>query len=635
MNTSYRVAFAVMAAMLCQAMPGVSHAGDNVSKTEARQSPFEQPVKVLDHRGKVHLFSSRSSEAARVFVFMTGECPISTSYVPKLKELAKSWSECEHKIRVYGVWADQTSKPADIQKFAQEYGIEFPILLDHLNVLGKSFQPTHVPEAFVLSSDGAVAYRGRIDDSYVDLGRRRAVAESRDLADAVDHVTKGIAVVPSRTTPIGCYYETLPAEAAKTTAVTYSKDVAPILFANCVICHRDGEIAPFSLVTYNDAAKRSRQISRVVQRKLMPPWLPSQTHGEFEEQRTLTDEQIQVLQAWADSGAAVGDEADLPALPTFVSGWKLGEPDLIVEMPAEFEIPADGADIYQNFVIPIEIPEDKLVAGVEFVPGNPRVVHHNLLYLDNRGQARALDEKSPDVMGYSTFGGPGFVPSGSIGGWSPGKTPRLLPEGYGRSMKKGSDLVMQNHYHPTGKVERDRSKIGIYFVKKPKRAAEAIWLSTHSHDIPPGDADYKQSASFTLPCDVTVFNVIPHMHLLGKHFHAEAVLPDGTRKELIDIQQWDFNWQDDYLYTQPMFLPKGTRLEASASYDNSENNPSNPSSPPQHVGWGEETNDEMLYCFLVVTTENPSDFGILIKSVLKAEVGSRAKARAASWWKGK
>jgi hypothetical protein len=310
----------------------------------------------------------------------------------------------------------------------------------------------------------------------------------------------------------------------------------------------------------------------------------------------------------------------------------MGEPDLILEMPSEFEVPADGPDVYQNFVIPLEISEDKLVAGVEFVPGNPRVVHHSLLFLDANGQARKLDAKTPEI-GYSTFGGPGFIPTGSIGGWSPGKSPRRLPDGYGRPLRKGSDLVMQIHYHPTGKVERDRSKVAVYFVESPQHAVEAIWVSSHNHDIPPGESDYRLKSSYALPCDVTMFGVIPHMHLLGQMMKVDAVLPDGTRRDLIDIPRWDFNWQDDYRFAKPLQLPAGTRLEVEASYDNSADNPSNPSSPPKQVTWGEGTNDEMLYCFFLVATKNPSDFRSLITQVLINEVSSRAKAKAVLWSK--
>ncbi|MFO0915115.1 MAG: redoxin domain-containing protein [Pirellulales bacterium] len=599
---------------------------------QAAEPRFRQPMNVLDHRGTVHSFSSESDRAARVFVFMTGECPISRSYVPTLRRLAQEWGQGAGAVAIYGVWGDSTSKPEAIAKFAQEYQIDFPVLMDRDFALADQLGPQFVPEAFVVNSQGDVVYRGRIDDTYTDLGRRRPAATVNDLADAVSATVAGKPVPVAETKAIGCYYERLGAESSSEADITYTRDVAPILFANCVVCHREGEIGPFSLTTYEDAAKRARQIAHVVERRLMPPWSPAEIHGEFKNQRTLTEQQIKTLTRWADTGRMEGDPKDLPPVPQFASGWRLGPPDLILEMPESFEVPADGPDIYQNFVIPVDIPEDKLVAGVQFVPGNAKVVHHSLLYLDSQGQARKLDAKTPEP-GYVTFGGPGFIPTGSIGGWSPGKSPQRFPAGYGQSLKQHSDLVMQVHYHPTGKVEADRSKVAIYFVEKPEHATAGIWVSSHEHDIPPGETDYRLKNSFTLPCDVTMFGVIPHMHLLGHTMKAVAILPDGTPRTLVDVQRWDFNWQDDYRFSTPLRLEKGTRLEVEASYDNSADNPSNPNSPPARVTWGEGTTDEMFYCFFLVAPDDPTQLRPLLRDVLMAEIANRAKAKAAGMLK--
>lgn len=599
---------------------------------QASQPQFFQPRHVLDHRGQIHSLASKSDQAVRVFVFLTAECPIAKSYVPTLRRLSEQWQESSESIVLYGVWADATTKPSQVAQFAEEYQIPFPLLLDTDQRLGEELQPKFVPEAVVLDSEGHVVYRGRIDDTYTDLGRRRPSATVNDLADAVTAVVSGKPVVRSETTAVGCYYERPLTESKDASPVTYSRDVAPIIFANCVVCHREGEIGPFALTAYEDAAKRARQIVRVVERRLMPPWNPAEIHGEFKYQRTLTAQQIETLQRWADTGCVEGDPQDQPLLPTFGSDWRMGPPDLILEMSETFEVPADGPDVYQNFVIPIDIPEDKWVAGVQFVPGNAKVVHHSLLYLDSNGKARQLDAKTPEP-GYSTFGGPGFIPTGSIGGWSPGKSPQRLPSGYGRSLKKGSDLVMQIHYHPTGKVEQDRSKVAVYFVDAPRHTAADIWVSSHAHDIPPGDPNYRLNASFELPCDITLFGVIPHMHLLGHTMKAVAVLPDGSRQGLIDIQRWDFNWQDDYRYVKPLRFPAGTRFEVEASYDNSAENPSNPHSPPQRITWGEGTTDEMFYCFFMVAPDETKQLKPLLRDVMLAEITSRAKAKSAKWLK--
>jgi hypothetical protein len=333
----------------------------------------------------------------------------------------------------------------------------------------------------------------------------------------------------------------------------------------------------------------------------------------------LTSHQKETLRLWGEGERAEGNPADLPPAPQFVPGWRLGKPDLVLEMSDEFVIPADGPDIFQNFVIPIDLPASKLVAATDFVPGNPRVVHHSLLFLDSNRIARKLDAKTPEP-GYSSFGDPGFMPSGSIGGWSLGKTPRRLPNGLGRDLQKGSDLVMQVHYHPSGKRETDRSKVAVYFVDKPKNVAADIWASAFTHDIPPGEKNYRLKASYTLPNEVLMLGVVPHMHLLGRSMRAVAKLPDGSERLLIDVPHWNFNWQDDYRFARPFKLPKGTRLNVEATYDNSSDNPSNPSNPPQRVTWGEETTDEMLYCFFFVATDSPGDLMPILGDVLMREV---------------
>lgn len=582
-----------------------------------------------DHQGNVHQIAANSRKAVRVFVFMTGECPVSRTYFPVLNDLHQAWGANQKDVQLLGIWADVTQTPQEVAGMVKEFSIEFPVLLDRDASLGKALKPTTVPEVFVLDHHGKVAYRGRIDDRFLQLGSRKPAATEDTLKLAVEKVAAGMPVLEPVTKPVGCYYELPPTPSPAEAKLTFNRDIAPILNANCVVCHREGEVGPFTLTSYMDAAKRARQIARVVDTKLMPPWKAAQVHGEFEGQRTLTDREIETLKAWAVSDRAEGDAADLPLLPAAASDWVLGEPDLVLEMEEDFEVPAGGADIFRNFVIPYDIPEDKLVATVEFKPGDASVVHHSLLYLDKSGKARTKDKAAPGP-GYSTFGGPGFVPSGSIGGWSPGKMPRPLQDGLGRKMQKGADLVMQIHYHPSGKATKDRSKVGIYFVDKPKNEAFAIWTSSFDLDIPPGEENYKATATYKLPAEVTLLSCIPHMHLLGQQMTATAHLPDGTSQVLIDVPQWDFNWQDEYMLADPMQLPAGTKIEVTAVYDNSENNPTNPSSPPQRVTFGEETTDEMLYCFFLVAAKDPKMTPVVEGDSFTQEVLRRSAHRIKS-----
>ena len=330
--------------------------------------------------------------------------------------------------------------------------------------------------------------------------------------------------------------------------------------------------------------------------------------------RRLTQKEIETITTWAEGGCAPGNPADEPALPRFAEGWQLGAPDLVLRMPEAFTVPADSPDILQHFVIPIDIPEDKVVAAVEFRPGAPRVVHHAVLFLDASGTARRLDAATPEP-GYGKFAGPGFLPSGALGGWSPGNTPRRLPGGRGRHLKKGSDLVVQVHYHPDGVEQSDCSEIGLYFIDEPiarivadrERLVGSIWTSAYTIDIPAGDADWSTSASYTLPKDVTLVGVVPHMHLLGKAVSVRAELPDGRSETLVEIPAWNYAWQDEFYYEKPFPLPAGTRIVMEGSFDNSGGNPSNPSKPPRRVVWGDGTLDEMLFCFLLVSAERTED----------------------------
>jgi hypothetical protein len=403
--------------------------------------------------------------------------------------------------------------------------------------------------------------------------------------------------------------------------VTFNKDVAPILFKQCSSCHRPGEIGPFQLLTYKDARKRADFIKEVTADRRMPPWKAEAGFGHFSDERRLTDEQIKTLAAWAEGGAVEGDPKDLPPAPRFVTGWQLGEPDLILEMPEYYTIPAAGRDIYRNFVIPMGVKEDRTVAAVEFRPGNRKVVHHALMFLDNTGAARKKDEADPGP-GYSTFGGIGILPSGSLGGWAPGATARHLPDGVGMYLKKNSDLVLQIHYHPTGKEEVDLSTVGVYFTKKPaEHRLIGIPLVNRQINIAPGDAAYRRTAEFTIPVETQVIGVFPHMHLLGREMKVTAIKPDGEKEPLVWIKDWDFNWQGQYRLAKPLTLPKGTKLELEAVYDNSATNPRNPNNPPQAVHWGEQTTDEMCLCGVQVITTKQSEAKDLYLSVLKSRGG--------------
>jgi hypothetical protein len=362
------------------------------------------------------------------------------------------------------------------------------------------------------------------------------------------------------------------------------------------------------LLTYKDAAKRARFLKDVTASRRMPPWKAATGFGAFSHSRGLSKNELETLARWADSGAAEGAAADLPRPPSFPETWQLGKPDLIVKMPTAYSVPAGGPDLWRCFVIPIPLDGDKTVAAVEVRPGNRRVVHHVSLFLDDRGQARAKDSKD-GKPGYDSFGGPGIVPTGNLGGWTLGSMPRFLPANVGRALKKGSDLVMQVHYHPSGKAETDLSEVGIFFTPKPaQQILTTLVVSRNDLAIPAGAQDYRVVAqSAPLPIDVTALTVAPHMHNLGRNVKVTANLPGSNSVPLVRIDDWDFHWQETYEFAKPMRFPKGTVIRSEVKFDNSSGNQKNPNEPPKLVRWGTNITDEMMVCIVEVVARNPEE----------------------------
>ena len=395
-------------------------------------------------------------------------------------------------------------------------------------------------------------------------------------------------------------------------APTYNKDIAPILYKNCAGCHRPGEVAPFSLLTYQDAAKRAAVIAGVTQARVMPPWKAEPGYGDFKDARRLSDEDLALIQQWAKAGAPEGDASSKPTPPVFAGGWQLGQPDRVLTVPAKFSLKADGADQFRCFVIPMNLDQDLYVGALEFRPDNRRVVHHALVFTDPLGMAKDLASGSPDG-GYTCFGGPGF-PGGLLGGWAPGQVPVKPEPGYAAVLRKGTNLVLQIHYHPDGKPELDQSSLGLFLTSAPTKGRAVMLLRNNGIDIAPGDDHYVVKASLVVPADAQLQRITPHAHYLCKDMKIDAHLPDGSVVPLIWIRDWDFNWQGSYVYAKPVALPKGTRVDMQYTYDNSEKNPRNPAHPPVHVTYGEETTNEMALAFLTFALLTPADAGAFQRS---------------------
>ena len=381
---------------------------------------------------------------------------------------------------------------------------------------------------------------------------------------------------------------------------TFARDVGPILRARCRECHRPGQVAPFSLETYEQARKRAGDLASVVEERRMPPWKPSPGVGpKLQHDRSLPEGEVALLRAWADAGAPRGDEGEPAAASTLVDDWKLGTPDLVLEPSEGFTIPASGPDLYRCFVIPTDLPTDVYVSAVEYRPGNRRVVHHLMAFVETLGAGRRRDEAEPGP-GYSSYSGAGVDIQGDLGGWAPGNDPGHLPEGVGRSLPKRADVILQVHYHPDGKPEVDRTRIGLHLSRKPIRQT-LQWKGVMSQDIrlEAGQADTKIKASWMVPVDVEALAVAPHMHQLGKEMTMSATYPGGRTIDLIHIADWDPGWQGTYSFERPVSLPKGTIVKVVAHYDNSAH-ARNPNRPPRLVKWGHGSTDEMCVGYIAV-----------------------------------
>jgi mono/diheme cytochrome c family protein len=410
---------------------------------------------------------------------------------------------------------------------------------------------------------------------------------------------------------------TFMAAIAVSAPVTFNKDIAPIIFQNCSSCHRPGEAAPFALLSYADVKKKAKTIAEATESRVMPPWKAEPASFAYRNERRLSDAEIALIQAWVKSGMAEG-RGEAPAPPKFAANWALGEPDLIVEMPAAYHIPADGPDIYRNIAVPLGLTEDKWVTAIDMKPSARAAVHHVLYFADPNGKAH--EKKQGAEPGFN-----GMRPSASIalGGFALGAQPGRFPDGFAMKVPKGSDFVVQYHFHPTGKPEAEKSRLGFYFAKQPpERLMTRIQMPPHYSlfsglEIPPGEKDFVIRDSYTVPVAVDALGIGAHAHYIAKQMKMTATLPDGEVKTLLWIKDWDFAWQDRYYFKELVALPKGTKLDTEIHWDNSAKNPRNPSSPPVRVTWGEESKDEMGSVSLIATAHEKSERSILQKDIAR------------------
>ncbi|HEY7156903.1 MAG TPA: thioredoxin family protein [Gemmataceae bacterium] len=551
----------------------------------ADKAPRQAPAFTLkDASGKDWSLEDQQKKKAVVVVFIGTECPVNNAYIPRLAELHKEYAP--RGVAFVAINANSQDTPVRVAAHAKEQGIPFPVLKDTANIVADQFDAHRTPEAFVLDGSRKVRYQGRIDDQF-GIGFKRPAPTRRDLAEALDAVLDDKPVSQPLTQASGCpISRTIKPKAEGT--VTYTKHVAPILQANCQECHRPGQVAPMSLLSYKDALGWAEAIREVIEEKRMPPWYADPEYGHFSNDRSLSKEDRDTLLTWIKQSCPKGDERDLPPARRFSTDWTIGKPDVVFSMSKEFNIPAKGGKNgirYQYFAVQTNFEEDRWIQAAEARPGNRAVVHHILVYIREPGKER--QRIRPDGIG-----------DGLLVAYAPGELPAVFAPGTAKKVPKGATLLFQLHYTPNGIEQKDRSSVGLIFAKQtPKYEVFTRAVAQQRFAIPPGDDNHEVKSATVFSDDVRLMSLMPHMHLRGKDFEYRVTYPDGKSDILLRVPRYDFNWQSHYRLTKPLDLPPGTRLECTAHFDNSADNFNNPDAR-QRVFWGEQTWEEMMIGFV-------------------------------------
>jgi peroxiredoxin/mono/diheme cytochrome c family protein len=539
------------------------------------------------HLGREYSLHDFADRKVVVLAFLGTECPLAKLYGPRLAELAATYGP--RGVAFVGIDSNSQDSLREIATYARTSGIDFPLLKDLENAVADKLGATRTPEVFVLDKDRVVRYSGRIDDR-CGVGYVRDKIEHDYLATALDRLLAGKTVETTHVDAVGCLIGRSRARDANSD-VTYCKQISRIFQDHCVSCHRPGEIAPFSLTDYGEAAGWADMIQEVVREKRMPPWHANPKYGHFRNDISLSEADKETIYKWVAAGAPKGNPADLPEPRRFAAGWNLPrEPDLVLNVqPKPYLVPARGVLDYQKFTVDPGFTEDKWVTASQIIPGNATVVHHVLCFVEAPGHDRSISDENG--LGY-------------VAAYVPGYRVTPFPWGMAKHVPAGSKLVFQMHYTPVGREQLDLSKIGFIFADPKQLTHMVTTISTANRGIciPPHAEDYKREATMSAyKHDLNVLSFMPHMHLRGKSFSYEAIYPDGKREMLLDVPRFDFNWQTCYELAETKTLPPGTRVHCVAHWDNSKNNLANPN-PAAEVSWGNQTFEEMMIGFFDVAT---------------------------------
>ncbi|MEO2015028.1 MAG: redoxin domain-containing protein [Fuerstiella sp.] len=545
------------------------------------------------HRGVAWSLDDVKDHQLVVVAFLGTECPLAKLYGPRLAELHKQYSD--NGVTFIGINANTQDSLAEITAYVTKHKISFPMLKDVGSRIADHFKAERTPEVFLLDENRTVQYHGRIDDQYL-IGLSREKVRRRDLAIAIEELLAGKPVSVSHTDPVGCHIGR-PSQVEPHGDVTYSNRIARIFNNRCVECHRKGELAPFALSTYEDVIGWEETILEVIRtkgRNSMPPWYASSKHkpGVFSNDARLTEQEKVLIETWVDNGMPEGDKSHLPAPPLFVEGWRMPEPDQVIKIrDTPFDVAAEGIVQYQHFKVDPGWDEDKYVTATEARPDNSRVVHHIIAYIIPPGDEDEQKKNRKMLVGYA-----------------PGATPRVMDEGTALFVPAGSTLEFEMHYTPNGTAQTDLSYIGVKFTEKEnvRKLLRGGAAAARKLKIEPNKITEDIVALHKIGRDQMLLDMTPHMHLRGKSFKYEMKLPGKSWETLLDVPNYDFNWQLTYELAKPIRLPKNTVIRCTAAFDNTADNDANPNSNVT-VGWGPQSWDEMMIGFFSTVDADKED----------------------------
>ena len=534
--------------------------------------------------GDVHELGALMGEKGLLIALSDPDCPLSAKYAPALGRVTTRAAEQGFGVLIVNVLSEESARAE-----AERGHLQGTLAVDVQEELPRALQARTTNEVFLIDSARTLRYRGVIDDQY-GLGYAKEAPDETYLADALDAVAAGVRPLVEASRPQGCLFgfadEGAPESA---TPLTYHARVSRILQRNCQTCHRAGGVGPFALETYEQAVKRKGMIEWVVQDGLMPPWFADDQGGPWSNDTSLTQAERDDLLAWIAGGTPEGDAAHAPLSEPWVEGWTIGEPDLVVNVEEAFEVPAEGVVEYQYFFTQLDTTEDRWVQAMEVLPGASEVVHHVLVFLEHPDIYARI--QSGDDSAWNEFQGGA---RGYFASHAPGQAGIVFPEGSAKRLPAGAWLKFQIHYTPNGTPATDRTKLGLIFSDEPNPTeVRTTSAANQNFAIPPQAFDHEVKATYRFPEAAEILSLLPHTHLRGMRFRYELTYPDGTQEDLLEVPFYDFNWQFNYELLTPKRVPEGTRMTATAWYDNSEYNPANPA-PDEWVRFGEQTFEEMM-----------------------------------------